>query len=67
MARLFIARTAGFFKHPALDGPLTVEDVVANVDMIRDEENYSTPEDWPAEWAQVVELVNRGSAAAKRS
>ena len=67
VARLFIARTTGFFKHPALDGPLTVEDVVANVDRIRDEENYSTPEDWPAEWAQVVELVNRGSAAAKRS
>ena len=67
VARLFIARTAGFFKHPTLDGPLTVEDVIANVDRIRDEEGYSTPEDWPAEWAQVAELVNSASAAAARS
>lgn len=57
VARLFIARTAGFFKHPTNDGPLTLDDVVANVDRIRDETGYSTPADWPAEWAQVAELV----------
>ena len=66
VARLFIGRTEGFFRHPTLDGPLTVEDVVANVDRIRDETGYSTPEDWPAEWAQVVALVT-GAAAAGRS
>lgn len=66
VARLFIGRTEGFFRHPTLDGPLTVEDVVANVDRIRDETGYSTPEDWPAEWAQVVALVT-GAAAAGRT
>lgn len=66
VARMFIGRTEGFFRHPTLDGPLTVEDVVANVDRIRDETGYSTPEDWPAEWAQVVALVT-GAAAAGRA
>jgi len=67
VARLFIARTAGFFKHPTLDGPLTVGDVIANVDRIRDEEGYSTPQDWPAEWAQVAELVTGATTAAGKS
>ncbi len=64
VARLFIARTAGFFKHPTREGPLTVEDVVANVERIRDEAGYSTPQDWPAEWAQVAALVTGAPVAA---
>lgn len=65
VARLFIGRTAGFFRHPTQDGLLTVEDVVANVEAIRDEAGYSTPPDWPAEWAEVVALVKGGSASGR--
>lgn len=67
VSRLFIARTAGFFKHPTLDGALTVEDVAANADVIRDEKGYSTPEDWPSEWAEVLELLKGVAGEARRS
>jgi NAD(P)-dependent dehydrogenase (short-subunit alcohol dehydrogenase family) len=67
VARLFIARTQGYFKHPTLDGRLTVEDVAANVDRIRDETGYTTPTDWPAEWAEVVDLVTGAGGEARRS
>ncbi len=40
VSRFFIARTTGYFKPPA-EGPLSVEDVAANVDRIRDEADYS--------------------------
>lgn len=57
VARLFIGRSPGYFKHPVSEGGLTVEDVVSNVERIRSEENYTTPESWPAEWALVVDLL----------
>jgi len=43
ISRFFIGRTAGFFKHPEREGPLTIEDVAANVAAIRDEAGYSVP------------------------
>lgn len=57
VARLFVGRSPGFFKHPISQGSLTVEDVVANVDRIRSEENYTTPYSWPDEWALLVDLL----------
>lgn len=57
VARLFVGRTPGFFKHPISQGPLTVEDVAGNVERIRSEENYTTPESWPDEWALLVDLL----------
>lgn len=43
VSRFFIGLTHGLFKHPLRDGPLTVEDVVANIDDIRDEDGYIVP------------------------
>lgn len=63
VSRLFLGRTSGYFKHPVAQGPLTVEDVAAHVNAIRDETGYSTPEDWPAEWAEVVALLRSRSDA----
>jgi len=40
VSRFFMARTAGYFKAPG-DGPLSVEDVAANVEQIRDETGYA--------------------------
>lgn len=57
VARLFVGRSPGFFKHPITQGRLTVEDVAGNLARIRSEENYTTPESWPAEWALLVDLL----------
>lgn len=57
VSRLFIGRTPGIFKHPISQGGLTVEDVLANVDRIRSEANYTTPFSWPDEWAMLVDLL----------
>jgi NAD(P)-dependent dehydrogenase (short-subunit alcohol dehydrogenase family) len=57
VSKLFIGRTPGIFKHPISQGRLTVEDVVANVERIRSEENYTTPFSWPDEWALLVDLL----------
>jgi NAD(P)-dependent dehydrogenase (short-subunit alcohol dehydrogenase family) len=40
VSRMFVGLTPGWFKHPDKDGPLTVEDVAANLDTIRDESGY---------------------------
>lgn len=57
VARLFVGRSSGFFKHPVSQGRLTVEDVARNIERIRSEENYTTPESWPAEWALLVDQL----------
>lgn len=57
VARLFIGRSPGYFKHPISEGKLTLEDVASNIERIRSEENYTTPDNWPAEWALVVDLL----------
>ena len=41
--RVFVGLSGGYFKHPGEEGPLTVEDVVANLDVIRREDDYSVP------------------------
>jgi NAD(P)-dependent dehydrogenase (short-subunit alcohol dehydrogenase family) len=40
VSRFFVARTPGYFKPPAA-GPLSVEDVAANVEQIRGESGYA--------------------------
>lgn len=57
VARLFVGRSPGLFKHPVTQGQLTVEDVADNIERIRSEKNYTTPESWPDEWALVVDLL----------
>jgi NAD(P)-dependent dehydrogenase (short-subunit alcohol dehydrogenase family) len=43
VARFFVGRTEGFFKHPGKEGSLTIEDVADNLPAIRDESGYSIP------------------------
>jgi NAD(P)-dependent dehydrogenase (short-subunit alcohol dehydrogenase family) len=43
ISRFFIGLTPGYFKHPAHEGPLTVEDVVEHLRDIRDEDGYIVP------------------------
>lgn len=40
ISRFFIGLTDGYAKHPDRDGALTIEDVAANLDAIRDETGY---------------------------
>jgi len=40
ISRFFIGLTDGYFKHPDGEGMLTIEDVAANLDAIRDESGY---------------------------
>jgi NAD(P)-dependent dehydrogenase (short-subunit alcohol dehydrogenase family) len=58
IARLFTARTEGYFKHPGLDGQITVNDIAGNLEAIRAADRISEPENWPAEWAIVVDRFN---------
>lgn len=44
ISRFFVGLTDGFFKHPLNDGPLTVDDVAAHLDVIRSTDEYSIPE-----------------------
>ncbi len=43
VSRFFVGLTDGYFKHPDKEGPLTIEDVEANVGEIRDEDGYIVP------------------------
>jgi hypothetical protein len=43
VSRFFIGRTPGYFKHPAKEGALGLEDVAAHVDAIRSEGGYTVP------------------------
>lgn len=54
VARLFTGRTPGYFKHPVNQGSLSVQDIVRNVEQIRSEAGYFTPESWPAEWEYLL-------------
>lgn len=55
IARLFVGRTDGYYKHPEREGAVTAEDVAAHVGVIQDTASFSEPESWPAEWQMVVE------------
>ena len=43
VSRIFVGLTDGFFKHPTNDGQLSTEDVVENLELIRDTANYLIP------------------------
>jgi len=43
VSRIFVGLTDGFFKHPVNDGQLATEDVVENLELIRDTANYLIP------------------------
>ncbi len=43
VSRIFVGLTDGFFKHPVNDGQLATEDVVDNLELIRDTANYLIP------------------------
>lgn len=55
VARLFVGRTEGWFKHPDDEGPLTAEDVAAHVGAIQDPDGFVVPPTWPDEWNLVLE------------
>ena len=55
VARLFTARTQGYFKHPDAEGDLTPEDIAENLQDIRDLDGFVIPDSWPHEWAMVLE------------
>lgn len=60
--RLFIGRTAGYFKHPDHEGMLTPEDVAGHVARIRDTSDYTIPPSWPAELEMVVDQLKSAAA-----
>jgi NAD(P)-dependent dehydrogenase (short-subunit alcohol dehydrogenase family) len=43
VSRLFVGLTEGYFKHPEKEGPISIEDVADNLDVIRDEAGYIVP------------------------
>lgn len=60
VARIFFARSPGFFKHPTQEGRLTVEDVADHVAEIRKEADYTVPFSWPEEWETVLASLEPG-------
>lgn len=59
VSRVFIALADGYFKHPDKTGPLTVEDVAANLERIRDEDGYIVPFSAQDEFAKLGPLLLR--------
>ena len=43
VSRIFVGLTDGFFKHPTNEGQLSIEDVTANLELIRDTSSYLIP------------------------
>ncbi|MQA92928.1 MAG: SDR family NAD(P)-dependent oxidoreductase [Gemmatimonas sp.] len=61
VARLFVGRTAGYFKHPDEEGPLTPEEIAEHVAEIQDVNGFDIPETWPEEWTMVLERLRTDS------
>jgi NAD(P)-dependent dehydrogenase (short-subunit alcohol dehydrogenase family) len=57
VARLFVGRTAGYFKHPESEGQMTPEEIAEHVDEIQDVDGFSIPPSWPEEWTMVLERL----------
>jgi NAD(P)-dependent dehydrogenase (short-subunit alcohol dehydrogenase family) len=55
VARLFTARSNGYFKHPDAEGDLTAEDIADHLEEIRDLREFVIPDTWPEEWNIVLE------------
>jgi NAD(P)-dependent dehydrogenase (short-subunit alcohol dehydrogenase family) len=60
VARIFTARTPGYYKHPDREGALTVSDIASHVREIVDATGFTEPENWPAEWKMVADLYRAG-------
>ena len=59
VARIFTARTPGYYKHPEREGVLTASDVANHVHEIVDPLGAVEPENWPAEWKMVADLYRK--------
>jgi len=57
VSRFFIGLTPGYLKHPDRDGPLTPEDVAANLEAIRSEDGYMVPESVADEIGKLASLL----------
>jgi len=57
VSRVFIGLVQGYFKHPETQGPLTIEDVEANVPQIRSERDYIVPYSGQDEFAKLGPLL----------
>jgi len=62
VARVFTARTGGYYKHPTREGVLSANDVAAHLREIMDMTGYSEPENWPAEWKLVADLYQNSTS-----
>ena len=60
VARIFTARTSGYYKHPEREGALTISDIASHIDEIADVTNFTEPANWPAEWKMVADLYRMG-------
>lgn len=60
VARVYTARTPGFYKNPVQAGPMTPEEVAAHLGEIADERGARQLENWPAEWDMVVAMFREG-------
>lgn len=58
VSRFFIGLTDGYLKHPD-DGALTIEDIVANLDTIRDDSEYIVPFSSQDEFAKLGPRLQR--------
>jgi NAD(P)-dependent dehydrogenase (short-subunit alcohol dehydrogenase family) len=54
VARIFVGRTGGYFKHPIREGPLRVDDIAAHIPQIREETSYTVPYQWSDEWEGIA-------------
>lgn len=56
VARIFVGRAQGFFKHVGADGSLTPADVAEHLPQIRSTASFTEPRDWLAEWQEVADM-----------
>jgi NAD(P)-dependent dehydrogenase (short-subunit alcohol dehydrogenase family) len=57
VSRFFVGLADGYFKHPAKEGLLTVEDVVDNLEEIRSEDDYIVPHSGQDEFAKLGPML----------
>lgn len=53
VSRVFVGLCEGYFKHPDNEGPVTVDDIAANLDHIRTEDGYIVPYSSKDEFAKL--------------
>jgi NAD(P)-dependent dehydrogenase (short-subunit alcohol dehydrogenase family) len=57
VSRVFVGLSDGYFKHPQREGPLTVEDVAANIADIRSEDDYLVPRSGQDEFGKLAPRI----------